>query len=171
MLSDYKVSRCTRRCAQLERALEPGEWYFSVVSEGDEEGALVRHDYSAEAWQGPPEGTLGWWKCRMPEAGAKKLTLAPDGVLVDLLRQTGEGTDPALRYLLALLLMRRRLIKPVDSPAGPPARSGSPATAGGLEVEVIADGSTIALEPCRIHPDQLPRLREQLSELLYCEAD
>lgn len=166
MLSDYKVGRCTRRCGHLDRPLEPGEWYYSVVSEGDEEGALVRHDYSAEAWQGPPEGALGWWKCRMPEAGAKKLKLAPDGVLIDLLRQMGGATaDPTLRYLLALLLLRRRLIKPVEP------SSGQPDPAVGMEVEVIADGSTITLKRCRIHPDQLPVLSEQLSELLYCEAD
>lgn len=102
----------------------------------------------------------------MPEAGAKKLKLAPDGVLVDLLRQTGgEGTDHALRYLLALLLMRRRLIQQVETPAGQPARSE------GMEFEVIADGSTITLVPCRIRPDQMPGLSEQLSELLYCEVD
>ena len=166
MLSDYKVGRCTRRCCQLDRPLNPGEWYYSVVSEGDDEGSLVRHDYSAEAWPGPPEGALGWWKSRMPEAGAKKMKLAPDAVLVDLLRQTGgEGTGQALRYLLALLLLRRRLIKPIEQP---PASAES---SDAMQVEVISDGSTITLERCRIHPDQLSALGDQLSELLYCEAD
>ena len=172
MLSDYKVGRCTRRCCQLDRSLQPGEWYYSVVSEGDDEGSLVRHDYAAEAWQGPPEGALGWWKSRMPQAGAKKLKLAPDVVLVDLLRQTGgegqtggTGADAALRYLLALLLMRRRLIRPIES------REQQPADSEMMQIEVIADGSTIELQRCRIHPDQLSALGEQLSELLYCEAD
>lgn len=107
---------------------------------------------------------MGWWKCRMPEAGAKKLKLAPDMVLIDLLRQTGgEHADHTLRYLLALLLMRRRLVKPVET---------SPADESeGMQLEVIADGSTITIERCRIQPDQLPALGEQLSELLYCEAD
>lgn len=170
MLSEYKVGRSTRRCWQLDRLLNPGEWYYSVVSEDDEEGALIRRDYSAEAWQGPPEGALGWWKCRMPEAGAKKMKLAPDAVLLDLLRQTAgdaaeEPSSGPIRFLLALLLMRRRVIRPIEAASR---ESGAAET---MEVEVIGDGSTIRIQHCDIHPSQAHALGEQLSELLYCEAD
>ena len=171
MLSEYKVGRSTRRCWHLDRPLQPGEWYYSVVSEDDDEGVLTRRDYSAEAWQGPPEGALGWWKCRMPAAGAKKLKLAPDAVLVDLLRQAGgdgsgeASAGAAIRYLLALLLMRRRVIRPVET-------AGAESDADdAMEFEVIGDGSTIRLTRCDVHPSQAHALGQQLTELLYCEAD
>jgi len=54
---DYEVQRCTRRCATTQRELQPGEIFYStLVAEGAQ---VVRHDYSQEAWQGPPEGVLG----------------------------------------------------------------------------------------------------------------
>ena len=60
MLGEYKVSRCSRQCHALQRPLREGEWYYSVVLESGDE--YVRQDFSAESWQGPPEGTIGWWK-------------------------------------------------------------------------------------------------------------
>jgi hypothetical protein len=161
--SEYKVGRCTRRCQKQDRPLAPGEWYYSVVSEGDDEETLIRSDISAQAWQGPPEGTLGWWKSRMPEAGARKLKLAPDAVLVDLLRQSGVMTGP-IRYLLALMLLRRRLIQPVNQPT-------ADLPANQQEFEIVDDGSRVVVNAYRFAEDQAKALGEQLTELLYCEVD
>ena len=101
MLGEYKVSRCSRQCHQLGRPLREGEWYYSVVLESDEE--YERRDYSAEAWQGPPEGAIGVWKNRMPTSDERKMVLAPSEVLIDLLRQMADFPEKAkTRYLLAL---------------------------------------------------------------------
>ena len=106
MLDGYKVNRCTRQCYSLERPLREGESYYSVVLPGEEE--LERRDYSAEAWDGPPEDAIGWWKNRMPTADEKKLVLAPKEVLIDLLRQMSAFPEQAKsRYLLALMLLRK----------------------------------------------------------------
>ena len=57
---DYDIQRCSRRCAASDRELHNGEVCYSVlVPEG---GQVVRRDYSAEGWPGPPEGAIGWWK-------------------------------------------------------------------------------------------------------------
>lgn len=93
---EYKLGRCSRRCSVEDRPLQPGETYYSVVeiaADADDEETLARRDISAHAWQGPPEGNLGWWKNRMPEAGNRKLKLAPDAVLVDLMRRSLELRD------------------------------------------------------------------------------
>lgn len=180
MQSDYKVGRCTRRCQVQDRPLAPGEWYYSVVAEGDDEETLIRNDISAQAWQGPPEGTLGWWKSRMPEAGARKLKLAPDAVLVDLLRQSSEviaveseqAANPVaaprltgpLRYLLALMLLRRRLIQPVTNPS-------SELPENLQEFELVEDGSRVVVAQYQFSTAAAKALGEQLTELLYCEAD
>ena len=61
---DYEVQRCTRHCCATGRELAPGEEFYSVlIAEGAE---LVRLDYAVEAWEGPPEGAVGWWKSQMP---------------------------------------------------------------------------------------------------------
>lgn len=176
MLADFKVNRCSRRCHALSRPLRDGEWYFSVVIEDGDE--LIRRDYSAEAWTQPPEGTVGWWKGRMPLAGTRKLVLAPDPVLVDLLRGLGDSVERRpLRYLLALTLLRRRVVtsivtsdefKPETSSLGV---GGSDAAAEKiLRLRVQADGSEIDIVTCVISRSQTDALQASLQELMYCEA-
>ena len=165
MLGEYKVSRCSRQCHTLQRPLREGEWYYSVVLESGDE--YVRHDYSAESWQGPPEGTIGWWKSRMPTSDEKKLVLALPEVLIDLLRQMGQFPDKEKsRYLLALMLMRRRILRPAK-------RDENVVDDGEelLRVEVIADGSVIEVPICSISRSEADAVKGELDELLYCEAD
>lgn len=110
---DYEVQRCTRHCAVTERELVPGEVFYSTLTT---EGALVvRHDYSREAWQGPPEGVLGWWKAHMPQRDARKLHWAPNEVMLELLEGLESQPDKQdMRYVLALLLIRRRVVRLED---------------------------------------------------------
>jgi hypothetical protein len=107
---DYEVQRCTRHCAVTGRELHAGETFYSTLTA--EGSRVVRHDYSAEAWQGPPEGVVGWWKAHMPERNAKKLNWAPNDVMLELLEGLEPREDKAeLRYVLALLLIRRRVVR------------------------------------------------------------
>lgn len=174
MLGEYKVNRCTRRCHTLNRPLNEGEWYYSVVSESGDDYA--RHDYSAESWNGPPENAIGWWKCRMPTANEKKLVLAPPEVLIDLLRQMEQfPTKAKSRYLLALMLMRRKLLRPAskDAVVDTPAQESTEEETNRewMNVEVISDGSVIHVEVCEVTRSESESLRDELNELLYCEAE
>ena len=176
MLGEYKVGRCSRQCYAEKRPLKEGEWYYSVVLAADDD--YERRDYSADAWEGPPEGTLGHWKCRMPISGEKKLVLAPRAVLVDLLRQMEDMPEQAkTRFLLALILLRRRFVRLRK----PPAQSETPdletpdleaeaATVKWMHLEVVEDGSTIKVAECDIAKSETETLSDALTELLYCEA-
>lgn len=164
MLGEYKVNRCTRQCHALKRPLREGEWYYSVVLESGDD--YVRHDYSAEGWSGPPEDVIGWWKSRMPTSDEKKMVLAPPEVLVDLLRQMGQFPEKAKsRYLLALMLMRRKMVRLAtgSEDSSPPQEV--------LRVEVVTDGSLIEVPVCQISRSESDALRAELDELLYCEAE
>ncbi len=177
MLGEYKVSRCTRKCHALDRPLREGEWYYSVVLEDGDD--FERRDYSAEAWKEPPEGAIGWWKNRMPKADEKKMVLAPPEVLIDLLRQMEQFPERAKsRYLLALMLMRKKMLRPAsfDEQASQEDitetdTESEPRAANMLRVEVIADGSTIDIPVCQISHSESDVLLDQLNELLYCEAE
>jgi len=164
VLAEYKVNRCSRRCCVEDRTLRDGEWYYSVVIEDGEE--LIRRDYSANAWTEPPERTVGWWKCRMPESGQRKMVLAPDPVLIDTLRQMEHDDQRRpLAFLLALTLLRRRILRliPADSSADPT----QPRT---MRLQVSADGSEIEIQESTITRRQTETLTEALQELLYVEA-
>ena len=109
---DYQIQPNTRRCAVNGRELQPGEKFYTVLIE---EGIrFVRQDYSAEAWKGPPEGAFSFWAGHVPKPQSRRRLIVDDAFLHDcFLRLEGQG-EPAkvnFRYILALLLMRRRRFK------------------------------------------------------------
>ena len=111
---DFDVQRCTRRCAATDRELKAGETCYSVlVQQGSN---VVRRDYAAEAWPGPPEQSLGWWKAVVPEGAAQRVAWAPNDLMLDYFDRLEERPDKAdVRYVLALLLVRRRLLRHDES--------------------------------------------------------
>jgi hypothetical protein len=113
------------------------------------------------------------------------LVLAPRGVLIDLLRQMESEPEQAkIRYLLALLLLRRRFVRLVDTEAASGGAVGAEAAGGRISggeeagaavlpmmrLEVAEDGSTVDVLVCDISRSESETLSESLSELLYCEA-
>ena len=107
---DFEVERCTRHCAVSGRELAEGEEFFSVLAR---EGAeLKRRDYACDAWPGPPEGAVGWWKSRMPRKETNKHRLAPSEVMLELFLQlANDPTKQDIRYVLTLLMIRRRILR------------------------------------------------------------
>lgn len=107
---DFEVQRCTRRCAATDREFKPGEVVFSaLVPRGAE---VVRQDFAADAWQGPPEKAIGWWKGRVPDGVQPKQSWAPNDVMLDYFQRLADQPEKAdACYVLALLLIRRRVLK------------------------------------------------------------
>jgi hypothetical protein len=110
MLLDFEVTHCSRQCAASGRTLAPGETYFSTLHM--ESGAPVRRDYSAAQWRGPVEGAIAWWKARTADNDSSKPKLAPQDVLLNLFTELADRPEEAeFRYVLGLLLVRRRIVK------------------------------------------------------------
>lgn len=107
---DYEVQRSTRHCATTGREFSPGEEFYSVLmAEGAE---LRRYDYSREAWQGPPQGAVGWWKSQVPSRQSVRAHWAPNDVLLGFFDELAEQPQRQdMRYVLALLLVRRRVMR------------------------------------------------------------
>lgn len=109
MLLDYEIAGCTRRCATSGRPIAPGEEYCSTLEL--ERGTTVRRDYALDVWQGPPENVVAWWRSKLDGDGARA-KLAPQDVLLNLFAALAEEPGEAeFRYVLGLLLVRRRLVK------------------------------------------------------------
>jgi hypothetical protein len=114
--SGYEIARATGVCAATGRAIAVREDYVAALVEGDEEDRLGRVDYSLEAWEGGarPARLFGHWRARMEPSDAKKRAYIDDASLVDLFEQLEGVSEPArvsFRYLLALMLIRKRLLK------------------------------------------------------------
>lgn len=116
----YPLSRPTGVCAASGRSLAVGERYVAVLVEMPESDAMVRQDFSLDAWEGgarpaAPGRVFATWRSALPEPTApKKLLVMSDDELLDLFEQLSESTDQkklAFRYVLALLLVRRKLLR------------------------------------------------------------
>ncbi|MGC4006880.1 MAG: hypothetical protein QM811_28650 [Pirellulales bacterium] len=108
---DFDLRHCTRHCAATGRELRPGEDYFTVLRKAGAD--VLRDDYAADAWTGPPPDCLAWWKAKLPPANeTKKPAWAPNDVLLRRFESLADVPEQAdLRYVLALLLIRRRLLR------------------------------------------------------------
>jgi hypothetical protein len=107
---DYEVQRFTRHCHASGRELASGEAFYSVlIAEGRD---VVRQDYAASTWQGPPEGALAVWKSQVPHPHSKKMQLAPSEVMLRYFEELeGRPDKEDERYVLALLMLRRRVVR------------------------------------------------------------
>ena len=114
----YEVVKATGLCAASGRPIAPGDEYIAALIESETGTRLERRDYSLDAWRSgakPPSARLfGAWKALMPAPNESRQALVDDESLMDLLEQLGEATEPSrisFRYILALLLMRRKVLK------------------------------------------------------------
>jgi hypothetical protein len=111
--SEYqKIQSSSFRCARTGRELQPGERFFSVIF--DRGAHLVREDYSSQAWQGPPADAFSFWMSRVPPRDQGKRLHIDEELLLDCFQRLVEGSEPKkvhFRYILALLLMRRKRLK------------------------------------------------------------
>ncbi len=110
---DYQIQPSTRRCSVTGRELRPGERYYSVLLE--EGGKFIRKDYSAEAWPGVPEGAFSFWMGRLtPPQGKRRQQPIDDEMLMECFQRLEGQLEPSrvrFRYVVALLLMRRRRLR------------------------------------------------------------
>jgi hypothetical protein len=106
---EYQIQPNSRRCAATGRELQPGERFFSALVE--EERHFVRKDYAVEAWHGPPAGAFGFWTGRVTTGTDKVKPRFDDDLLEECFGRLENQTESSrvnFRYVVALLLMRRR---------------------------------------------------------------
>ncbi len=115
MISD--IPRCTKLCAATGQEIAPGQTVVSVLL--DEDGNYKRIDYSHDGWKARSKNhestdarMIGWWKHKIPISSEKKAKLAPNDILLALFDQLSEQPEKMeMRYVLALLLVRRRIFR------------------------------------------------------------
>lgn len=110
----YDVQRPTGQCAFTQQPIQPGDAYIAtLVEEGD---AFVRIDVSLDAWnEGKrPDNLFSFWKAIAPEPNQKKKVFVDDEVLMNLVQRLADAEQPqrrAFRFVLALILMRKKLLR------------------------------------------------------------
>jgi len=159
---EFQFQKCTRRCHESGREFNSGEEFYSVlIAVG---GEVVRRDFSCEHWTEPPGDAIGWWKSEMPEQTSKTANLAPNDVLIQFFTQLSEQPEKAdLRYILGLLLVRKRLLR----------LEGTQVNTDGNEELVLTDPKqeaehlAVVIDPTTQRAEAIQR---ELTDLLYKDA-
>lgn len=159
---DFEVQKFTRRCAVTDRELQPGETFYSaLIPEGAD---VVRRDYCVEAWEGPPSDAIGTWKSEVPDPKARKVHWAPSDVMLHYFVQLQETADQAdTRYVLALLMIRRRILKLETTETN---------EAGQEELLVYCPRNETEYRVAAVVPseDRVEAIQQDLAELLFAKG-
>jgi hypothetical protein len=119
-MSDYDITRAKGLCCVSGKSFDEGEEFYTVVV--DSGGALERRDYSLDAWTGPPDGTVCHFRTRMPRKNAPPKMFVSDDMIIGFFRDLAETADARklrFRFVLALMLLRKRLLKYEGTRRGP----------------------------------------------------
>ena len=108
----WQVQRAAGQCTVTGRVFDPGQEFYTVLFEEGE--SFRRMDYSLEAWTGAPQGSFCHFKTRTAVKEKKKQLLVGNHALTTFfLRLTDEKEliRVQFRFVLALLLMRKRVLR------------------------------------------------------------
>jgi hypothetical protein len=161
---EWDVARAAGACARCGRAFREGDEHYSVLI--DEKTAFVRRDLCPECRPKEPAAQAGvYWKTRVPRKDARKKTFVDDDVIINFFERCGGETEPLrlnFRFVLALVLMRKRLLKYENT-----------VTEDGQEFWLMklagSDEPVKVLNP-RLTEEQIAQVSEELGKILNSEV-
>lgn len=138
-MNDWRIHRREDQCSRCARAFVEGEAIFSLLLADAEH--LRREDICPGCFAPLPEGAL-FWRTRHTLDRRKRFAVDFEAIEELFLALEGrqEGRQPELRYLLALLLLRKKRLKLVGvrrSPAGEALSLRRPRRQEEFEVQVF----------------------------------
>jgi len=115
-MEQWQVQRTAGQCAGTGEKLEPGQEYYAALI--DKKTHFDRLDFCCQYWQEHKPEVFSFWKTRMPLPNQKKKLFVDDQVLINFFERLAEESEPVkvnFRFVLALILMRKRILKYEDS--------------------------------------------------------
>lgn len=157
---EFEFRRAGRQCSVQDRALEPGEEFFSALVEGDDE-QLVRIDISAAAWTGPPEDCVGWWRSRVPNLQKGRVYWAPVDVLLAVFQFEIDQKHFETAFVMALVLVQKRILQWNDTV---PLAEGNE-----MVLNCARNKSEYRVRECSLGNEQVAAIQNELSEKLFTD--
>jgi hypothetical protein len=111
-MNEWEINKPLGQCYGTGEKIEYGQEYFGALV-GTEEG-LQRRDFCADYWDSQKPDVFCYWKTRLPEPGQKKQLFVDDQMLMAFFERLEKETEQEkidFRFVLALVLMRKRILK------------------------------------------------------------
>ena len=110
---DWDIEKTSLACAANGRAFAEEEEICSALYY--ESPHFIRKDFGAESWpQQDKSRMFSFWRTRLPKKDAPVRRFVDDEVILDFFHRLEGDQDPVkrnFRYVLALLLMRKKTLK------------------------------------------------------------
>ena len=115
-MSEWDINKPLGECFGTSRTIEAGEEYFGALVKTEE--GLQRRDFCAEYWESEKPEVFCYWKTKLPHPDQKKQLFVDDQMLMAFFERLEKETEPEkvnFRFVLALILMRKRILKYDDT--------------------------------------------------------
>lgn len=163
MQADWEIKSRAHTCARTGREFAPGETFFTLLlREGD---GFRREDLCEEAWESRNDNIqpFSFWRSKYEPPSPPPPEPLPRDDAEGLLRRLVAENQPAyqnVRYILALMLERKRLLRPMES-----------SDEDMLVYEHLATGETIVLTNPHLSLEQIPDVQREVSALLTPDSE
>ena len=122
LAESWHVRTRARECAATERPFEDEEAIVTALFPDPESSGYLRRDYTVEAWEqrsDDEEVPFSFWRStyHVPESETREdpiKQLSPEELLERLIEEDQEHTENT-RYILAVMLERKKLLRETDS--------------------------------------------------------
>jgi hypothetical protein len=112
--NEWHISKSHKNCATCQKLFETGETLHSVIEEIGEDFQLSRSDFCDKCWSlADKQKKITNWKTLKGKETNKKPIIVDNEVLLNLFERLKESESEKNRsyaYLLALILMRKRVL-------------------------------------------------------------
>jgi hypothetical protein len=162
-MEEWEIEKPLGHCWGSGKKIEYGEEYFAALVETDQE--FQRRDFCAEYWQDEKPEVFCYWKTKLPHPDQKKKIFVDDEMLMaffDRLEQETEQEKMNFRFVLALILMRKRRLK-YDS-----SKTENNKEIWRLRI-VGSDRQFVEVRNPNLDEEQIQQLSSQLSQILQVE--
>ena len=115
MAKDYNISKPDGLCHACGQQFQVDQDFTATIRETDD--GFQRQDFCEDCWTqdaraDKPE-VIGVWRSRIPKPKEKRKLFVGDDVLMNFFQRLAGADEPAgisFRYVLALILMRKKLL-------------------------------------------------------------
>ena len=111
-MDEWEINKPLGQCCGSGKTIEAGEEYFGALVETAE--GLARRDFCAEYWESEKPEVFCHWRTKLPHPDQKRQIFVDDEMLMAFFDRLAEETEQEkvnFRFVLALVLMRKRRLK------------------------------------------------------------
>ena len=161
-MSEWEINKPLGQCHGTERKIEYGEEYVGALV-ATEEG-LQRQDFCADYWESEKPDVFCYWKTKLPEPGQKKQLFVDDQMLMAFFERLGKETEQEkinFRFVLALILMRKRILKYDETKSVDNQEL--------WRLRIVGEKQIVEVINPHLDEEQIEQLSSQIGEILHAD--